>query len=83
LSHPSEATGNANLRIGALGAAHRKPVSPAWEHTLAQKGQTPALLSQGESEEEALANLKEALELYFEASQATRPPEVRMIAGPD
>ncbi len=30
--------------------------------------------SQGESEEEALANLREALELYFEAPQATRPP---------
>jgi predicted RNase H-like HicB family nuclease len=35
--------------------------------------------SQGESEEEALANLKEALELDFELPQATRPPEVRMI----
>ena len=27
--------------------------------------------SQGETEEEALSNLKEALELYFEPSQAT------------
>jgi predicted RNase H-like HicB family nuclease len=35
--------------------------------------------SQGESEEEALANLKEALELDFELPQATRPPAVRMI----
>ena len=35
--------------------------------------------SQRESEEEALANLKEALELYFEKPQATRPPKVRMI----
>ena len=35
--------------------------------------------SQGETEEEALANLKEALELYFELPQATRPPKVRMI----
>jgi len=35
--------------------------------------------SQGETEGEALANLKEALELYFEAPQATRPPHVRMI----
>jgi predicted RNase H-like HicB family nuclease len=35
--------------------------------------------SQGETEEEALANLKEALELYFEAPQATRPPSVRTI----
>ena len=32
--------------------------------------------SQGESEEEALANLKEALELHFEPPQATRPPRV-------
>ena len=29
--------------------------------------------SQGESEEEALSNLKEALELHFEPPQATRP----------
>lgn len=35
--------------------------------------------SQGESEEEALANLKEALELHFEPPQATRPPSVRKI----
>ena len=35
--------------------------------------------SQGETEEEALSNLKEALELHFEPPQATRPPEVRMI----
>ena len=35
--------------------------------------------SQGETEEEALANLKEALELYFETHQATRPPKVRTI----
>jgi predicted RNase H-like HicB family nuclease len=32
--------------------------------------------SQGESEEEALANLKEALELHSEPPQATRPVEV-------
>jgi predicted RNase H-like HicB family nuclease len=35
--------------------------------------------SQGETEEEALANLREALELHFEPPQATRPPKVRMI----
>jgi len=35
--------------------------------------------SQGETEEEALANLTEALELHFEAPQATRPPRVRTI----
>ena len=29
--------------------------------------------SQGESEDEALANVKEALELHFEPPQATRP----------
>ena len=37
------------------------------------------IVSQGESEEEALANLREALELHFEPPQATRPPKVRMI----
>ena len=35
--------------------------------------------SQGETEEEALANLREALELYFEAPCSTRPPQVRLI----
>ena len=37
------------------------------------------IASQGETEEEALSNLKEALELYFEPPRATRPPLVRMI----
>lgn len=35
--------------------------------------------SQGETEEEALANLREALELHFEPPQATRPPAVRTV----
>lgn len=35
--------------------------------------------SQGETEDEALANLKEALELHFESPQPTRPPDVRMV----
>jgi predicted RNase H-like HicB family nuclease len=35
--------------------------------------------SQGETEQEALANLREALELYFEPPQATRVPEIRTI----
>lgn len=35
--------------------------------------------SQGESEEEALSNLKEALELYFEEPQVSRPPKVQWI----
>jgi predicted RNase H-like HicB family nuclease len=37
------------------------------------------IASQGETEEEALANLKEALELHFEPPQATCPPRVRTI----
>jgi predicted RNase H-like HicB family nuclease len=37
------------------------------------------IASQGETEEEALANLKEALELHFEPPVATRAPEVRVI----
>jgi predicted RNase H-like HicB family nuclease len=32
--------------------------------------------SQGESDEEAFANLREALELHFELPQASRPPKV-------
>jgi predicted RNase H-like HicB family nuclease len=35
--------------------------------------------SQGETEAEALENLKEALELHFEPPVATRPAEVRRI----
>jgi predicted RNase H-like HicB family nuclease len=35
--------------------------------------------SQGETEEEALANLKEALELHLEPPQATRLPDVRTV----
>jgi len=35
--------------------------------------------SQGETEEEALANLKEALELHFEAPRPTRLPGIRTI----
>ena len=35
--------------------------------------------SQGETEEEALANLKEALELHFEPPLPTRPAEIRTI----
>jgi predicted RNase H-like HicB family nuclease len=37
------------------------------------------IASQGKTEEEALANLKEAIELHFEPPQASRPPRVRMI----
>jgi predicted RNase H-like HicB family nuclease len=37
------------------------------------------IASQGESEQEALANLKEALELHFEPPLATRPADVRTI----
>ncbi len=35
--------------------------------------------SHGETEEEALSNLKEALELYFEPPQASRPPLLRTV----
>ena len=35
--------------------------------------------SQGESEEEALMNLREALELHFEPPVATIAPQVRTI----
>jgi predicted RNase H-like HicB family nuclease len=37
------------------------------------------IASQGDTEDEALANLKEALELHFEPPHATRPPAVRLI----
>jgi len=35
--------------------------------------------SQGKSEEEALANLREALELHFEEPRATVTPRVRQV----
>ena len=35
--------------------------------------------SQGTTEDEALANLREALELHFETPVATHPPKVRLI----
>ena len=35
--------------------------------------------SQGESEEEALANLKEALELHFEPPVASTLPKIRTV----
>ena len=35
--------------------------------------------SQGESEAEALANLREALELHFESPRATATPHIRSI----
>ncbi len=37
------------------------------------------IASQGKSESEALANLKEAMELYFEEPRATRLPRPRTI----
>ena len=35
--------------------------------------------SQGATEKEALENLKEALELYFEPPQATRSPKIHLV----
>ena len=35
--------------------------------------------SQGETEADALANLREALELHFESPTATVTPEIRLI----
>ena len=35
--------------------------------------------SQGESEEQALTNLREALELYFEEPQSTLVPKMRHV----
>ena len=35
--------------------------------------------SQGTTEEEALTNLKEALDLHFESPQATRPPKIHTV----
>jgi predicted RNase H-like HicB family nuclease len=37
------------------------------------------IASQGATEDEALENLREAIELHFEPPQATRPPKVRTV----
>ena len=37
------------------------------------------IASQGATEDEALENLREALDLYFEPPQATRPPKLRTV----
>ena len=37
------------------------------------------IASQGATEEEALSNLKEALELHFESPRSTRPPALRTV----
>lgn len=37
------------------------------------------IASQGETEEQALANLREALELHFDPPVATDPPKAQMI----
>jgi predicted RNase H-like HicB family nuclease len=37
------------------------------------------IASQGTTEDEALENLREALELHFEPPQATRPPKMRTV----
>ena len=37
------------------------------------------IASQGATEDEALENLREAIELHFEPPQATRPPKVHTV----
>ncbi len=37
------------------------------------------IASQGATEEEAIENLREALELHFEPPQATCPPKLRTV----
>jgi len=37
------------------------------------------IASQGATEDEALENLREALDLYVEPPQATRPPKLRTV----
>jgi predicted RNase H-like HicB family nuclease len=37
------------------------------------------IASQGETEKESLANLREALELHFEPPQSTHPPRMHII----
>ena len=46
---------------------------------LGEAGYTVDVASQGETEEQALANLEEALALHFEEPQATALPSVRQI----
>ena len=59
----------------------RSFAATAWREGKAYVSQCLELdiASRGETEEEALANLKEALELHFEPPQATRPPRLRTV----
>jgi predicted RNase H-like HicB family nuclease len=43
----------------------------------------PDVASQGETEDEPLANLKEAIDLHFEPPETTRPPQARTAAPSD
>ena len=59
----------------------RKPFATTWREGDWFVSQCLELdvASQGKTEEEALANLREALEFHFEEPQATRMPTVQVI----
>ena len=60
----------------------KRPFAAAvWRKGKCYVSQRPALdlASQGETGEEALANLTEAAELHLEPPQPARPPKVRTI----
>ena len=49
------------------------------EHRVVAKCSEVDVASQGQTEGEALGNLREALELHFESPLATRAPQMRTI----
>jgi len=71
---------------GARGICHNRSMKRPFSATVWQEGEwfvsqclDVDVASQGQTEEEALDNLREALELHFEPPVATHPPIVRRI----
>ncbi len=57
----------------------RSFTASVWQEGRWYLSQCLDVASQGETKEEALANLREAIELYLEPPVPTRAPEIRTI----
>ncbi len=80
-SQPTRSNGaayprNLTAARGKINGMMRPSPATAWREVdwFVARCPDPDIASQGRTEEEALANLREALELHFELPLATRPP---------
>jgi predicted RNase H-like HicB family nuclease len=75
------APGVSGFRYGKIAVMKRPFAATVWREGNVYIGQCLEVdvASQGATEEEALTNLTEALELHFEPPRPTRPPKVRTI----